>query len=88
MVDQYKALVDNGTWHLVPQPPTANVVTDNWILKHKFHSDGTLGHHKGLVGASWFLQANGVDYEAFSQPPLFEHGHFLRLAYSSARHEK
>jgi hypothetical protein len=27
MAEEYKALVDNGTWHLVPRPPCANVIT-------------------------------------------------------------
>jgi len=46
MVDEFQALVDNGTWHLVPRPHGANVVTEKWILKHKFHSDGSLSRHK------------------------------------------
>jgi len=28
MVDEFQALVDNGTWHLVPRPHGANVVTE------------------------------------------------------------
>jgi hypothetical protein len=46
MADEYKALIDNGTWRLVPRPLGANVVSGKWIFKHKFHSDGTLARHK------------------------------------------
>jgi hypothetical protein len=46
MADEFKALVDNGTWSLVPQPPGTNVVIGKWIYKHKFHSDGSLARHK------------------------------------------
>jgi len=46
MADEYKALMDNGTWCLVPRPPGANVVTGKWIYKHKYHSDGSLARHK------------------------------------------
>jgi hypothetical protein len=38
MTDEYKALVDNGTWRLVSCPPGANIVMGKWIFKHKFHS--------------------------------------------------
>jgi hypothetical protein len=27
MADEYKALIDNGTWRIVPRPPRANVIT-------------------------------------------------------------
>ena len=47
MSDEYKAFMDNGTWSLVPRPPgRANVVSDKWIFKHKFHSDCSLARHK------------------------------------------
>jgi hypothetical protein len=41
MEDEYKALVDNGTWSLVPRSPGANVVSGKWIFKHKYNSDGS-----------------------------------------------
>jgi hypothetical protein len=46
MADEYKALIDNGTWRLVPLPPGANIVTSKWLFKHKLHSDGSLAQHK------------------------------------------
>ena len=46
MADEYQALMDNGTWRLVPLPSGANVVTGKWIFKHKYHSDGSLARHK------------------------------------------
>ena len=52
MADEFQALVDNGTWRLVPRPPGANVVTGKWIFKHKFHSDGSLARHK----ARWVVR--------------------------------
>jgi hypothetical protein len=41
MAEEYQALVDNGTWRLVPRPPHANVITGKWVFKHKFHADGS-----------------------------------------------
>ena len=52
MTDEYKALLDNNTWRLVPRPSGANIVTGKWIFKHKFHSDGTLARHK----ARWVVR--------------------------------
>nr|ABB47203.2 retrotransposon protein, putative, unclassified [Oryza sativa Japonica Group] len=67
MADEYKALVDNNTWHLVPQPPGANVVTGKWIFRHKFHSDGTLARHKARCVVRGYSQQHGIDYnETFS----------------------
>jgi len=52
MVDEYKALVANGTWRLVPRPPRANVAFGKWIFKHKHHSNGSLARHK----ARWVVR--------------------------------
>ncbi|WVZ93630.1 hypothetical protein U9M48_039595 [Paspalum notatum var. saurae] len=79
MAEEYQALVDNGTWQLVPRPPGANVVSGKWIFKHKYHSDGTLARHKARWVVRGFSQQHGVDYdETFSpetvyyqQPPGF-----------------
>jgi hypothetical protein len=67
MADEYKALVDNGTWRLVPHPPDTNIVTRKWIFKHKFHSDGSLARHKACWVVRSFSQCHGIDYdETFS----------------------
>lgn len=49
--DEYRTLLENDTWTLVPRPPGANVVTGKWIFKHKHHSDGTLARQGPLGGA-------------------------------------
>jgi hypothetical protein len=67
MVDEYKALIDNGTWRLVPRPPGANVVSGKWIFKHKFHSDRTLARHKARWVVRGFSQQHVINYdETFS----------------------
>jgi hypothetical protein len=48
-------------------PHGANVVTDKWILKHKFKADGTLETYKAHWVLCGFTQRPGVDYdESFS----------------------
>ena len=67
MADEYKALVANGTWCLIPRPPGANVVMGKWIFKHKFHSDSSLARHKARWVVHGFSQRHGIDYnETFS----------------------
>jgi len=68
MVDEFQALVDNGTWRLVPRPPGANVVTGKWIFKHKFHSDGSLARHKARWVVRGFSQQHGIDYDETFSP--------------------
>ena len=68
MVDEYKALIDNGTWRLVPLPPCTNVVSDKWIFKHKYHSDGSLAHHKARWVVRGFSQQHGLDYDETFSP--------------------
>jgi hypothetical protein len=68
MAEEYKALIGNGTWRLVPRPPGANVVTGKWIFKHKFHSDGTLARHKARWVVRVFSQRHGIDYDETFSP--------------------
>lgn len=63
MAEEYKVLVDNGTWRLVPRPPDANNVTGKWIFKHKLHSDGSLARHKARWVVRGFSQRHSVDYD-------------------------
>jgi transposase InsO family protein len=68
IADEYKALMDNGTWRLVPRPPGANVVSGKWIFKHKYHSDGTLARHKARWVVRGFSQQHGIDYDETFHP--------------------
>ena len=68
MADEFQALIDNGTWRLVPRPPGANVVSGKWIFKHKYHSDGTLARHKARWVVRGFSQQHGIDYDETFSP--------------------
>jgi hypothetical protein len=68
MADEHQALVDNGTWSLVPRPPRANVVTGKWIFRHKFHSDGSLARRKARWVLHGFSQRPGIDYDETFSP--------------------
>jgi hypothetical protein len=67
MAEEYKALVDDGTWRLVPRPPRANVITGKWVFKHKFRADGSLARHKARWVVRGFSRWYDIDYdETFS----------------------
>ena len=68
MADEHQALIDNKTWSLVPRPPRANVVTGKWIYRHKFHSDGSLAHHKARWVVRGYSQRPGIDYDETFSP--------------------
>lgn len=61
MAKKYIALMDNGTWILVPQPPSSNVASGKRIFKNKFHADGSLARRKArwvVCGYSQCLDLN------------------------------
>jgi hypothetical protein len=51
MEEEFATLIANNTWDLVPHPVGSNVITDKWIYKHKFNSEGFLDWYK----AHWVL---------------------------------
>jgi hypothetical protein len=68
MADEYRALMDNGTWRLVPRPPGVNVVSGRWLWKLKYNADGTLSKHKARWVARGYNQKPGVDYDETFSP--------------------
>ncbi|GKB02227.1 ribonuclease H-like domain-containing protein [Tanacetum coccineum] len=67
MRDEYKALIDNNTWVLVPRPPNVNIVRSMWLYKHKYNADGSLNRYKARLVANGRSQQQGIDCdETFS----------------------
>ncbi|GJX37690.1 ribonuclease H-like domain-containing protein [Tanacetum coccineum] len=67
MCDEYKALIDNETWVLVPCPPNVNIVRSMWFYKHKYNADGSLSRYKYRLDANGRSQQQGIDCdETFS----------------------
>ncbi|GKE39677.1 ribonuclease H-like domain-containing protein [Tanacetum coccineum] len=63
MYDEYKALIDNNTWVLVPRQPNINIVRFTWLYKHKYNADGSLNWYKVRLVANDRSQQQGIDYD-------------------------
>nr|XP_043638001.1 uncharacterized mitochondrial protein AtMg00810-like [Erigeron canadensis] len=61
MTDEFKALIDNKTWDLVPRTPAMNVICCMWIYKHKLKSYGTLERYKARLVGDGRTQQMGID---------------------------
>ncbi|GJR72046.1 ribonuclease H-like domain-containing protein [Tanacetum coccineum] len=59
MLDEYNALVTNGTWVLVPRPTNVNVVRSIWHFNHKF---------KAYLIANGQSQQQGINYDETFSP--------------------
>jgi hypothetical protein len=68
VMEEYGALMSNGTWELVPRPRGSNVVTSKWIFTHKFLSDVTLNCYKACWVLWGFTHHPGVDYDKTFNP--------------------
>jgi histone deacetylase 1/2 len=68
MDDEYRALIKNATWHLVPPRPGLNVIDCKWVFKIKQKPDGSVDRYKARLVAKVFKQQFGVDYDATFSP--------------------
>ncbi|GJT39133.1 ribonuclease H-like domain-containing protein [Tanacetum coccineum] len=68
MCDEYKALIDNETWVLLPRPPNVNIVPSMWLYKHKYNDDGSLSRYKARLVANGRSQQQGIDCDETFSP--------------------
>nr|GEW54057.1 ribonuclease H-like domain-containing protein [Tanacetum cinerariifolium] len=70
MCDEYKALIDNKTWVLVPRPPNVNIVRSMWLYKHKYNADGSLSRYKAQLVTNGRSQQQGIDCDETFSPAV------------------
>jgi hypothetical protein len=67
MLQEFQALVSNGTWTLCPRPLHHNIICNKWVYKIKQKHDGSIERFKAHLVARGFEQRCGIDYnETFS----------------------
>lgn len=59
---EYKALMENQTWTLVPRQSSDNVISKKWVFKVKAKSDGSIERYKARLVANSMHQVQGSDY--------------------------
>ncbi|XP_031405665.1 uncharacterized protein LOC116214394 [Punica granatum] len=68
MAEEFNALLQNGTWSLVPPPPQANMVGSTWKFRIKYLADGSIDRYKARLVAQGFRQQPGIDYHETLSP--------------------
>ncbi|GKD40027.1 ribonuclease H-like domain-containing protein [Tanacetum coccineum] len=68
MCDEYKALINNNTWVLVPHPPNVNTVRSMWLYKYKYNADGSLSRYKARLVTNGHSQQQGIDCDETFSP--------------------
>jgi hypothetical protein len=62
MKEEYKSLLANDTWDLVPLPKGRKLVRCKWVYRTKYELDGKVDKHKDRLVAKGFSQVEGIDY--------------------------
>ncbi|MCO5610643.1 hypothetical protein L7F22_064882 [Adiantum nelumboides] len=70
ILDELQALEAANTWELVPPPEHHNIVSYKWLLKKKYHPNGSVDRYKARLVARGFTQQEGVDYFDTYSPVL------------------
>jgi hypothetical protein len=66
--DEFNALIENKTWHLVPPSPDKNLIAYKWVYRIKRRSDGSIDRYKARLVARSFKQRYDIDYEDTFSP--------------------
>eukprot|EP00253_Pinus_taeda_P035364 PITA_35364 len=62
MNEQYRSILANDTWDLVPLPKGRKLVRCKWIYRTKYGLDGKADKHKARLVAKGFSQVEGIFY--------------------------
>jgi hypothetical protein len=68
MIEEYRYIVKNDVWDVVPRPKKKTVVSSKWIYKTKHSTDGSVKKHKARFVARGFSQKEGIDNEETFAP--------------------
>ena len=60
MIEEYKSILKNDVWEVVPRPQGKLVITSKWI---EHAADGSVEKFKARFVARGFSQKEGIDYD-------------------------
>jgi histone deacetylase 1/2 len=63
MNEEFKALMENKTWHPFPPSRNKNLIGCKWVCRIKKKSDGTIDRYKARLLAKGFKQRYDIDYK-------------------------
>jgi hypothetical protein len=75
MTEEYRYIMNNDVWDIVPRPKGKPVVTSKWIYKIKHVANGSVEKYKVRFVARRFSKVEGIDYEETFAPVAQIHFH-------------
>jgi hypothetical protein len=68
MLEEYRSILKNDVWDIVPRPKDKSMVSSKWIYKIKHATDGSVEKFKERFVARGFTQKEGINYEETFAP--------------------
>ncbi|KAE8242086.1 hypothetical protein A4X06_0g7253 [Tilletia controversa] len=68
MDDEYKSLIEMGTWELCHAPPGRKLIGCRWVYKVKTDPEGRAIRKKSRLVAQGYTQVEGIDYDETFAP--------------------
>jgi hypothetical protein len=85
MLEEMKAIEDNGTWELVEPPAGYRPIGLKWVYKLKRDERGAIVKYKARFVARGFVQREGIDFEEVFAPVARMESVRLLLAMATAK---
>jgi hypothetical protein len=63
MIEEYKSILKNDVWEVVPRPQGKALVTSKWIYKIKHAAYGSVEKFKAIFVACGLSYKEGIDYD-------------------------
>jgi hypothetical protein len=63
ILEEYRSIIKNNVWDIVPRPKYKLVVSSKWIYNIKHSADGSVEKLKAIFVARSFTHKEGINYE-------------------------